>query len=81
MLVEGPLNNLRKNEMHLSKPVKMRKGQVRIGERKEERERGREREGERERERNNINLNYKNIEYVRRIIFVFILDIYSTSCV
>ena len=51
MLVEGTLNNLRKNEMHLSKPVKMRKGQVRIGERKEERERGREREGERERER------------------------------
>ena len=38
MLVEGPLNNLRKNEMHLSKPVKMRKGQVRIGERERERE-------------------------------------------
>ena len=62
MLVEGTLNNLRKNEMHLSKPVKMRKGQVRIGERKEERE------GGRERERDNINLNYKNIEDVRRII-------------
>ena len=42
MLVEGPLNNLRKNEMHLSKPVKMRKGQVRIGERERERERKRE---------------------------------------
>lgn len=25
LLVEGPLNNLRRNEMHLSKPVKMRK--------------------------------------------------------
>ena len=44
MLVEGPLNNLRKNEMHLSKPVKMRKGQVRIRERNEGRERERERE-------------------------------------
>lgn len=24
LLVEGPLNNLRKNEMHLSKPIKMK---------------------------------------------------------
>ena len=76
MLVEGTLNNLRKNEMHLSKPVKMRKGQVRIGERKEEREGerekgggGREREREREREKNNV-LNYTNIKDMRkRLIF------------
>ena len=79
MLVEGPLNNLRKNEMHLSKPVKMRKGQVRIGERKEERETDRGRR-DRDRERNNV-LNYKNIEDVRKTYFLFILDIYSTSCV
>lgn len=67
MLVEGPLNNLRKNEMHLSKPVKMRKGQVRIGERNEERETDRGRR-DRDRERNNV-LNYKNIEDVRKTYF------------
>ena len=53
LLVEGPLANLRKSEMHLSKPSKLinKFNPVREGERGREGGRGREEGGERERVR------------------------------